>query len=338
MPNILFRADAHKTVGTGDLMSLIYLSSLFRARGWGCYFAVRDFEASKRIVHNLALENVSWVPSGSSIAQEIYQVNRICIDISADCFFMEVTGQPLSAYAALGRPAPIMACVNFDGVLSGDFDLVVNWCIDAADEAYSGHSDVVVLKGFENTVLPDYLDRRRITNRTYSTVVRRILITMGGIDEFDLTGRILEVISRLRQNYQVRVIAGPGYKLRATGFAGVMFKENSCNLFTDYLWADIAFSAGGLTSSELIASHTPALLIASYPHQVKRCQYYAKCGWAYYLGQQDKVDADVILAGLSKVIDGISDYHLTLSNLNFWGSNEKIFEIIDSYRQSRKLV
>lgn len=334
MPKILFRADSNKKIGTGDLVSFIYLSHKFKKEGWECYFAVRDSEAAKQIAKNWHLQNVYWIPNNCSIKDEIRQIKKLCFCNTVDCFFIQITEFPLREYKDLKRVAPIMACVNFDGFIFRDFNLVVNWGVDLKDTIYKDYKKGNFLCGFENTVLPDYFDWEQICKKRPSmSVICRILIAMGGIDEFNLIGRILDALENFDNELEIRVIIGPGCRLNDKDrFRGVVFKENSCNLFEDYLWADIAFSAGGLTSSELVATQTPAILISSYAHQIRRCQYYACRGWAYYLGEQHKLGAGSIRNGLDKVLGGFADYKTALAGAGFRGANEKIFEIIDSYR------
>ena len=70
-------------------------------------------------------------------------------------------------------------------------------------------------------------------------------------------------------------------------------------MLEEYLLVDIAIGAGGLISSELVASRTPALLLATCEHQVARCQYYETQGQVKYLGHRTFDEKD-ILASLEK--------------------------------------
>jgi len=339
MPNILFRADANIEIGTGDLVSFIYLSHEFQKKGWETFFAIRDFEVARRIVENWHLQNVRWIPGDFSINADVKLIKDLCLNEVIDCLFIQITEFPLTEYKGLNGVTPIMACVNFDGCIFSGFNLVVNWCVDSQASAYANYKGGNFLCGFENTILPSYFDWGKIDKRSYGDFARKILITMGGIDEFDLTGRILEALKIFDRELEIRVVVGPGYTLKDRDrFPGVFFKENSSNLFGDYLWADIAFSSGGLTSSELVATRTPAILISAYPHQIKRCEYYARRGWAHYLGMQPDLRLEDFCNGLRKARGKILDCRIALAGAGFRGANAKISEIIDSYRQSQKLA
>lgn len=344
MPSILFRADAEKSIGVGDLMSVIYLSRNFQEHLWKCFFAVKDYPPALKITKQHKLDNLFLIPQDMSLRDEIGFIRKICRNNAVDCLLMEVTKNSLRSYKDLGRPSFIKACVNFDGVITEDFDIVVNWCVDSSDGLYRAYMDKAIkfILGFENTVLPDYLDWQKIQERSSKKEVKRILISMGGIDEFDLTGRIVQALMLRIRNYEIRVIIGPGYlkqkelyKYVQRGWGNFTIKETVCNLFDDYFWADVAFSAGGLTASELVAAKTPAILVACYEHQIKRCEYYSGHNWAYYMGYYRELKEEKIIESLDYVIDNIGRFRDTLSQLDFRGGNEKIFESIDSCRQSK---
>ena len=73
-----------------------------------------------------------------------------------------------------------------------------------------------------------------------------------------------------------------------------LIKENVTNMLDEYLDCDIGIGAGGLTSSELVATKTSAILIATYEHQIARCQYFNEMGWAKYLGFKSYNEQELI--------------------------------------------
>jgi len=340
MPNILFRADAEKSIGVGDLMSLVYLSSGFRRKGWNTFFLIRDYDPSTRIVRKYNLKNAYIFSKDLSITEEIELIKKICRDEKIDCLFMEVTKNKLTEYVNLGRPARIKACVNFDGLITDEFDIVVNWCVDNKDSLYNAYKmkKASFITGFENTILPDIFYTKSSKERDYEKKVKRILISMGGADEFNLTGSLIEALKKVESKFEFRVIIGPGYPHRRSldnstrDKANFGVKEEVRDMLGEYLWADLAFSTGGLTSSELVAAKTPAILISAYEHQKKRCEYYQNKGWASYIGYKDDITDKNLIKALEKMITDIDNVRKNLSRSTFRGGNEKIFESISSCR------
>jgi spore coat polysaccharide biosynthesis predicted glycosyltransferase SpsG len=114
---------------------------------------------------------------------------------------------------------------------------------------------------------------------------------MGGADEFNFTQRVAELLLRERPNLNLNIIVGAGYNDLETLVSVTEKFSDQCtvqhnitDMLEQYLATDVAVAAGGLTASELAASHTPAILIATYEHQIERCRYFHGKGWGVYLG------------------------------------------------------
>lgn len=347
MPTILLRADAEKAIGIGDLMSLIYLAGEFQRQSWRCFFVVKDYLPALQIIRKQKVNNVFLIPHNMTIKDEIGYLKTICQNNNVDCLLMEITGRSLLEYSELGKPVPIKACVNFDGLITSDFDIVINWCVGSSDNLYDRYktNNTQFIYGFENTVLPDYFNWKEISARAHDKKIEKILISMGGIDEFNLTLKIVQALSQLPSSYEIRIVIGPGYEYRKNlsefmeaKFRSFIIKQNPDNLFKDYMWADIAFSAGGLTASELVAAKTPAILISTHKHQIKRCEYYSRNKWSHYAGYYANLNEKSIIDSLRYLINNIELFRKTLVHADFRGGNEKIYESICACRQSKELV
>jgi spore coat polysaccharide biosynthesis predicted glycosyltransferase SpsG len=216
---------------------------------------------------------------------------------------MEITERPSSDYSRLDGQF-IKAWVTFNEEFPVKFDVIINWDIDAQSYIFRRDSSgPIFLCGPEYVILSLDFDKKMIRKREYSASANSILIFMGGCDEFDFTSRILQEIRDNKLGRKITVILGAGYrniaKLRSefSALPGINFKCNVNNMFKEYMESDVAVSAGGIASYELIASRTPALLVATYEHQIKRCQYFHQMKWATYLGFRD-FNRDEFLRGL----------------------------------------
>lgn len=343
MSNILFRADAEKLIGAGDLMSLIYLSKYFQRNNWNCFFAARDYKPASHIIATHNLKNVFLIPQEGTLKYEISFIKDVCQENKIDCLLMEITRNNLAQYESLGRPTLIKACVNFDGVITDDFDIVINWCVEGSSDLYSRYrqNDIQFILGFENSILPDYFVSSFVPLPKDNAAPKRILITMGGSDEFDTTAMVLKFLScQHNENDEFHIILGVGYE-NYTGISGLLeskfrnfiIKYDASDLYDEYRWADIAFSAGGLTSSELVAAKVPAILIATQEHQIKRCKYYSQNGWAYFVGFYKNITESGLVNSFNYLKNNINEFRANLSGFEFRGGNEKIYQSIDSRRQ-----
>jgi spore coat polysaccharide biosynthesis predicted glycosyltransferase SpsG len=308
MKKVLFRADARPTIGIGDLMSLIHLSKYFEDDKWETHFMIRGYDAGVKLAKRYNLKHLEIIPSDISVIDEVDVINQYSTKKDIDMLFFEITERKLTEYQGL-LPEVKKACVCFDGVILDDLNLVVDWDV-AASKYFRPENDPnsIYLLGPKYVILPkEFYCDYRIKQRNYNSKIKNVLIAMGGADEFNFTQKIVELLIKKRPDLYLTIIIGSGYEFRkkledrlSYFSANYSIKHNITNMLDEYLLADIGIGAGGLISSELVASRTPALLLATCEHQVARCQYYANEGWAIYLGLRT-FDEKSILTSLEKV-------------------------------------
>lgn len=292
LKKVLFRADAKPSIGIGDLMSLIHLSEYFTASGWQTHFMIRGYEAGVSLSKTYELKRLHILSPYATIEEEVESINHYCRLNQIDLLFFEITERRLTEYSGLLNSVK-KACVCFDGYISHDFNLVVDW--DVESKKFFTPLDFKKTKfllGPEFVILPIefYLDSR-ISNRNHKLPAKTVLIAMGGADESNFTRILSEIISKKRPDLFLNIIVGSGYEYKDSLFESLSIlstnfsiKHNISNMIEEYISADIAIGAGGLTASELVASKTPCMLMATYKHQIARCQYFDTHGYAFYLG------------------------------------------------------
>lgn len=306
MKRIVFRADAKPSIGTGDLVSLINLSRYFERAGWETHFIVKNYSTATGLLAKHKIANRLVLESGTSANREIELINNYIETNSIDVVMLEITERKLTEYKGLSERA-IKTCINFDGIIPEDMRLTVNWDVNAGSifdkRKYPGTK---FLLGPEYVVLPVDFDFDRINRREYSTEPTTLLVTMGGADELNITQKIIDAFLDKKADLSLRIVVGSGYGylegLEASlkpSSAKYVIRQNIDNIFDEFMSCDAAIGAGGLTSFELIATRTPSFLIAAYEHQIPRCAYFDKMGWATYLGFR-KFDEDMLFESLCK--------------------------------------
>lgn len=330
MKKILFRADANPAIGTGDLVSLINLSKEFSKQGFECHFCFKNSPAALKLSLKHDLKNILIIEPEKSISEESNSIYSYCSEKRINDVFFEITERKLTDYKL--EPQYRFSCVNFDGVIPEGMFLVVNWNVEAVKQYDAEKNpETIFLLGPEYVILPSNFDSEKIKNRTYKAPVKNVLIAMGGADELDYTGKVVSSLIGTGNDFDLKIIVGAGYtkceQLQATLCAGGIkyeIKSNIDDMFEQYMAADIGIGAGGLTSSELVASKTPALLIALYEHQVERCKHYEALGLAKYLGFRDKG-----LSALSEVFSAKDFANIKSPHANF--SFEGNFRIVEVF-------
>jgi len=331
MKKILLRGDAGPTIGSGNLTALIHLSKRFQANGWETHFMIRDYAAGKKLAGQHRLEPCHWFPRGFSMKEEVEEINTY-LEHNAIGHFLGFIAGSLTEYANL--PAHVFKaciCCHDSGTLPKNLDLAVDWNFPPPEQYdVKAFPDTRFFLGPEYVILPDNFDADRIANRRFKKPVRNILISMGGVDEHNLTTAIVGKIADEVPDAHLTIVLGAGF----SGQAGLDAVLRSCGLpheckqgvtdmFSEYLNCDAAIAAAGTTAFELVATHTPALLIAAYEHQVARCEFFAERGMAVYLGDPDTCKNKNLKAGLARLESFTADNF----SMNFHGAGE-IFKAV----------
>jgi len=292
MNSILFRADSFTEIGTGDLMSLIQLSKYFIKEGWDVSFMTQRTESAIKLLESHNVDNIFFIESGKSLSYEINYLNSIVELNNIQVLFFEITERKLTEYKGISS-TPFKACVCFDGHVPNNFQFVLDWSVSAqSNYNQKENTNTMYLLGPEYVILPITFDREKIKQRIYSTKTKNVLIAMGGADEFNITHKIVSDLITCN-SLNLNIILGAGYlyeetliKLLQNSGAKYKVNKNVKNMFLEYMGCDLGIGAGGLISSELIATRTPAILISTYEHQIDRCEYFNRKGLAVYLGHK----------------------------------------------------
>jgi len=261
--DFLFRADAAPHIGIGDLVSLIKLSEYLDGKK---YFIIKDYEASIKLAKSFNL-NYFTIDKNISTKDEVDFINKIAKEKEIDKLIIEITEKKLSEYTGLEVSKKI--AVNFDGQICDGLDLVINWNSD--NMRYSTKS----LVGYEYAIIDKNFFKIK------KDIPTKILVAMGGADEIDMTYKITKTLLKNKIT-DLNVIVGAGYKGKV--YELIEPKVNVKDMANEYRQAKVAITAGGLSAIEAVATKTPAILIANYEHQIKRCKFLAKIGVAKFLG------------------------------------------------------
>ncbi len=304
MKKVLFRADANKSIGIGDLMSLVHLSHYFEADSWECFFMVKNYPAAIRLAEKYRVKNLIVIDQQTRIPAEVEMINKVAGELGVDLLFFELTENKLSDYVGL-TPHLKKACVSFDGSILPDLHLVIDWDVAAHDFFQAELFEKTrFFLGPEYVILPFNFEYGRIRSRKYNSTPEKLLVCMGGSDEFNFTQKLIKVLIKHNVKMKLNIIVGAGYEYTSALTESLdgqridfVIKQNITDMFEEYIDCDVAVGAGGLTASELVATRTPAVLIATYEHQIARCRYFSEKGWVTFLGFRT-VNEEMLLRSL----------------------------------------
>jgi len=150
-------------------------------------------------------------------------------------------------------------------------DGIINGCLDSERIEYKAPT---LLLGIEHLALS--IEYSNLPPARIERDVGRILVTLGGIDHYDLSSRIINLVSELGYPIGLDLIVGPYFEnmtqIRQAvnnwkGSSSIVLHDSPSSLLPIMQKCDIAISAGGITLYELAAVGVPTIGIALWENQ-----------------------------------------------------------------------
>ena len=180
-------------------------------------------------------------------------------------------------------------------------DLVVNGSAGAERLVYRGAPQTRYLLG------PRYIPLRpefaEPPARVFPDGVRRVLITLGGGDEYGLTARLVRWTAKTLGAVGQDVVVGPYFEgteavreEARVGAGSVVLHESPQEMRRLMLGADLAICGGGQTTYELAATGTPAIAVRLADNQTINLKGLSEAGTLVWAGDAGDADLESALA------------------------------------------
>lgn len=208
---------------------------------------------------------------------------------------LDTTEEYMKALKDLG-----VKLINFEDLGPGvkHADIVVNALYperDAQPNHYFGHLYFCPRDEF---LISDF--------KTVTKDVRRVLITMGGVDPCNLTAKVLSVIYPycVEKGIEVDLVLGLGYQKTETlkDFPKAKIHRNIKTMSDFMLAADVIFTSAGRTVYEAAAIGTPTIVLAQNEREMTHFFASPKYGFTNLGLGKDVKDADILKA-FEKLVD-----------------------------------
>ncbi len=279
---LLIRADAGASIGAGHLMRMLALAEAWCARG-GTFvvagavpsaFVPRIAMLGGTVLERPLQPDGTWT---TATARELRAAVVVADGYSFGADFQRSiveAGIPLLVVDDNGENAEYLA------------PLVLNQNVHAADSQYARRAaNTELLLG------PRYvLIRREIVDAASRAApgdrpVERCLMTLGGADPLDLTGRMLR--HRAHPSFSWSVLVGGANPRMADyerEFPDVELVFNSTRFAEHALRCQLAFAGAGSTVWELALLNVPSAIVAVADNQVQLAERLAALGAVEYFG------------------------------------------------------
>lgn len=308
-PRLVVRADASTRMGTGHVMRCLSLAQGWRRAGGQVSFVCAEITP--------ALE--------SRAAAEGFKVHTLpvkpgSLDDARQTLQMGLALEGGAGIASATRPDASRLWVVADGyhfgvdyqraikeagarlLLADDYghaghycaDIVLNQNLSSREDWYRNREPHTrLLLGTRYALLREQFLPYRDWRRDVPDVARKALITLGGGDPDNVTGKVVEALSGM--DLEMRVVVGgsnPHFDYLAAIVRPPSTVVRDAGNMPDLMaWADVAVVAGGTTSWELAFMGLPSAVIMIAENQRALAEVLHERGSAMNLGWYTDLDA-----------------------------------------------
>ena len=153
-------------------------------------------------------------------------------------------------------------------------DLVLNQNLAADSALYARCATYTrLLLGTRYALLREEFLRWRDWKREIPAVAGKVLVTLGGSDPDNVTGKVIQALKQFSEIQTKVVIGGSNPHIQSLQ-SSIIHHPSSIQLVVDatnmpelMAWADVAIAAGGTTSWELAFMGLPSLVLVLAPNQ-----------------------------------------------------------------------
>jgi UDP-2,4-diacetamido-2,4,6-trideoxy-beta-L-altropyranose hydrolase len=308
-PSLLIRADASAGIGAGHVMRCLALAKAWQKSG-GVVVCVMA-ENIVALEERLTREDVTVMKIAAAPGSKADADRTIAEAHHANPAWVVVDGYRFDP--------PYISNLNAVGLRTlfldddGRFDsypahVVLNQNISAISAMYAKReASTQLLLGSKYVLLrPEFLIEPRA--REHPAIARKVLVTMGGSDSEDVTGKILTALLAMDANFEAKIVVGGGnpwqneLQVLADQRRGFELEKSPANMASLMQWADVAISGAGGTVWELAYLGVPAIVIALSQDQRQIATGLAENGTAVSLGWHANLSDDRIADALRSLL------------------------------------
>ena len=329
--SIVFRADASLHIGTGHVMRCLTLAEELRVNDASCRFICRahpgnliDLIRRRGFIVHAMPADPNWQPREIELAhagwlgadwQTDAQQTKVCVgETAVDWMIVDHYALDVRWESALRRHCGKIMVIDDLADRAHDCNLLLDQSLgrNAQDYAALVPGNCTLLLGAICTLLrPDFSAYRKYSLARRSTPqLKHLLITMGGVDKNDVTGRVLDALHAcsLAADCRISVVMGPHapwleqVRERAANMPWstevLVNISDMARLMAD---SDLAIGAAGGTSWERCCLGLPSLILVLAENQRKGAQALQAAGAAWC------IEASDLDRGLPEMLDAFCE-------------------------------
>jgi UDP-2,4-diacetamido-2,4,6-trideoxy-beta-L-altropyranose hydrolase len=319
---VVFRVDASTFIGTGHVMRCLALAQAWRRTGGSAIFASAEIAAALEVRlrgEGFQTVGLSVTPGGvedAAITVELARKQNASW-IVADSYKFGMDYQRILKAAGLN----LLFLDDYGHAGDYDADFILNQNLTADAALYARRSPRTrLLLGTRYVLLREEFLHGRDWKREIPSVARKVLVTLGGADPDNVTGKVIQALRGL--DVEVKIVVGgsnPHLEQIRSQVSSLSPDSSSLALLTDVTnmpelmaWADVAIAAGGSTSWELAFMGLPGLVIVLADNQLEVAASLERAGVAVNLGEQKRLE----ITGVAEAVQALLANHPRRENMS----------------------
>lgn len=301
---IAFRCDATNKIALGHLKRCLSLAEAFQEKGQASAFICYADPAARDVLDNLSHQTI-WLPDPVNQGNDAEATKAALGDLASDWVIVDSYAVD-DRYFDLLHQAGVRIMYFEDEEKTGwNVDAIINGVIGAEQLTYIAPQ---ALLGPAYLVLGrDYWDGGSELPQKAGPL--EVLITMGGIDHYDLTSRAISLLDGLEGPFKIHAIIGPYYEnageietAASTCRHETVLHHQPPGLGPLIRQCHAAISAGGFALYELAAMGVPAIGIWLWENQRRNTEQLGKAGAILPLAYEDGAAFDEKLGAALNVL------------------------------------
>jgi UDP-2,4-diacetamido-2,4,6-trideoxy-beta-L-altropyranose hydrolase len=306
--DLIIRADGGPTIGMGHLMRCIALGQEWRRTDGRVTFvtAARNDRGVERLKHNGF--DVVQVPAPHPDDADLKCMKTVIASRAPAAVVIDGYNFDTTYQATLRDTGTPVVVIDDNAQLPYYCaDVIVNPNVYADSLTYRCDPSARLLLGPRFALLRGEFTAEPCAQRSVPAYASRVLVTMGGSDPENWTGRILQIVRAIEHPLEVVVVLGENNPNRidiekhAALDRRVRIESNPGTMRSLMAETDLAISAAGQTCLELAYMNVPMCLCVIADNQQRAANYFAQHGIAVVLNGSDLLNppaASVVIADL----------------------------------------
>lgn len=299
---IAIRTEATVKIGLGHVSRMLALADELEKSTGDIHFIINDYTVARELVESKGYR-IIMIDSDLNLRDWKSELEHQTGGIKFDCMVVDLytrTSDMIESYKQHCK-----ALVLIDDLCDLDrynVNLLINGNVYAEDLDYPVNGRTQRLLGASYTIIREAFRNIYDVKKVITDSPNRILITFGGSDPENLTLRLVDLLSDFETEFKsIDVVAGNGYtdfvnlKARILDSPHIRLHRNVTDMENFMISADMAVSAAGTTTYELVSMGVPTILISAADNQDQIGKAMAKKGAALFCGKYRQIsDQDIL--------------------------------------------